>query len=78
MVRTFSKSHGLAGLRLGYFVAARRFTRVFNDVVQYPYPVNSLAVEAGMRALSKSKQMQGVADTVRAERRRHHRQPEAV
>ena len=70
VVRTFSKSHGLAGLRLGYFVATRSFARVFNDVVQYPYPVNSLAVEAGMRALSKSKQMHGVADTVRAERRR--------
>lgn len=69
VVRTFSKSHGLAGLRLGYFAASERFARAFS-VIQHPYPVNSLAVEAAVLALSRSEQMRDVARMVKEERRR--------
>lgn len=70
VVRTFSKSFGLAGLRLGYLVADRTITDVFNRVIQYPYPVNSIAIEAGILALQKSDQIQQWIETIKKERKR--------
>lgn len=70
VVRTFSKSFGLAGLRLGYFVANKAFTEVFNRVLQYPYPLNTHAIEAGILALDKAKQMQDACKTIKQERAR--------
>jgi len=37
VVQTLSKSFGLAGLRLGYFIANKKFTDAFNHVLQYPF-----------------------------------------
>lgn len=70
VVGTFSKSFGLAGLRAGYCVAREEFIDVFNRVIQHPYPVNSIAIEACIAALEKADQIQTAADTVRAERSR--------
>ena len=70
VVRTFSKSFGLAGLRLGYFVANKEFTDVFNRILQYPYPLNTIAIEAGILALEKVKQMQDACNTIKLERKR--------
>ncbi len=70
VVKTFSKAFGLAGLRLGYFVAPPDVAGVFNRVVQYPYPVSTVAIEAGIAALDRADQMRAAADTVRLERRR--------
>ena len=70
VVRTFSKSFGLAGLRLGYFAAGGRIAEAYNRAVGYPYPVSSLAVEAGIEALRRSGQVRAVADLVRRERAR--------
>ncbi|NIR70703.1 MAG: aminotransferase class I/II-fold pyridoxal phosphate-dependent enzyme, partial [Nitrosopumilaceae archaeon] len=36
VVDTFSKSFGMAGLRLGYFIANKEFTDTFNRILQYP------------------------------------------
>ena len=36
VVQTLSKSFGLAGLRLGYFIASKKFTETFMNVLQYP------------------------------------------
>ena len=70
VIRTFSKAYGLAGLRLGYFVASRKFTDVFSKVVQYPYPLNSFAIEMGILALQKSRQISGVFSLIKKERER--------
>ena len=70
VVRTFSKSFGLAGLRLGYFVAGGRIAEAFNRAVRYPYPVSSIAAEAGIEALRRSAEMRRAADLVRRERAR--------
>lgn len=70
VVRTFSKSFGLAGLRLGYFAAGGRLAEAYNRAVAYPYPVASLSVEAGIEALRQSAQARSVADLVRRERAR--------
>ena len=70
VVKTFSKAFGLAGLRIGYFVANKKIVEVFNQVLQYPYPLNTLAIEAGIASLDKIDQMRDAAQTIKAERKR--------
>jgi histidinol-phosphate aminotransferase len=50
LMRTFSKIHGLAGLRLGYGVAVPEFVAALEKIRQ-PFNINSLAQEAGLAAL---------------------------
>ena len=70
IVKTFSKAFGLAGLRLGYFVANKAITGAFNRVLQYPYPLNTLAIEAGIVSLDRADQINEVAKIIRTERKR--------
>jgi len=70
VVRTFSKEFGLAGLRLGYFVANKAITDVFTRIIQYPYPLNTIAIEAGILALQKSKIMSDAATLIKQERKK--------
>ena len=70
VVRTFSKAFGLAGLRLGYCVSSKNFADVFTRVIQYPYPINTLAIEAGILALQKINQIQETINLIKKERRR--------
>lgn len=70
VVRTFSKTFGLAGLRLGYVVASKKFIDVFTRVLQYPYPLNTLAIEAGILALQRTKQIEESIRTIKEERSR--------
>ncbi len=70
VVRTLSKSFGLAGMRLGYFVANKKITDVLSRVIQYPYPLNTLAIEAGILALEKSGTVLESIDTIKRERQR--------
>jgi histidinol-phosphate aminotransferase len=50
VLRTFSKCYGLAGLRLGYALAAPSF-RAAVDAVRQPFSVNALAQAAGAEAV---------------------------
>ncbi len=70
VLRTLSKSFGLAGLRIGYFVANAKIIDTFTRVMQYPYPLNTLAVEVGIMALQQSKYFVDVANLVKTERSR--------
>jgi histidinol-phosphate aminotransferase len=70
VVKTFSKEFGLAGLRLGYLVANKELVDVFTRVIQYPYPLNTIAIESGILALQKSKLMSQSANLVKKERKR--------
>ena len=70
VLRTLSKSFGLAGLRIGYLVANKRTVEAFSRVIQYPYPLNTVAIEVGIIALKKSSYFSGVADLVKKERSR--------
>jgi len=49
--RTFSKAYGLAGLRIGYGMAAPKVADIMNRVRQ-PFNVNSLAQVAAVAALA--------------------------
>ena len=70
VVQTLSKSFGLAGLRLGYFIASKKFTETFMNVLQYPYPVSTITIESGIYALEKSKLMTDTVSTIKIERKR--------
>ena len=70
VLRTLSKAFGLAGLRVGYFVANKKVVDVFTKVIQYPYPLNTIAVDAGILALQKSKHVSEIANLVKKERAR--------
>jgi histidinol-phosphate aminotransferase len=49
-LRTFSKSHGLAGMRVGYALCSARF-RAAVDAVRQPFSVNALAQAAAAEAI---------------------------
>lgn len=70
VVRTFSKSFGLAGLRLGYVLSNKKFIDVFSRVLQYPYPLNTLAIEVGFLALQKIRQISETIQIIKDERTR--------
>jgi histidinol-phosphate aminotransferase len=70
VVKTFSKTFGLAGLRLGYVLSNKKLIDVFSRVLQYPYPLNTLAIEAGILALQKIKQIQETVQIIKEERTR--------
>ena len=50
VLRTFSKAHGLAGLRLGYGIAAAP-VRMLLDTIKEPFNLNRLSVIAGPASL---------------------------
>ncbi len=70
VVQTLSKSFGLAGLRLGYFIANKKFTNVFMNVLQYPYPLTTITIESGILALDKSNIMKSAVANIKIERNR--------
>jgi histidinol-phosphate aminotransferase len=70
VVQTVSKSFGLAGLRLGYFMASKQFTDAFNKVLQYPYPLSTLTIESGILALEKPQEMKDAVQIIKQERTR--------
>jgi len=70
VVRTLSKSFGLAGLRLGYFAANTKFTETFMNILQYPYPLSTITIESGIAALQKIDLMYDAAELIKSERKR--------
>jgi histidinol-phosphate aminotransferase len=70
VLRTLSKSFGLAGLRVGYFVANKKIANLISKTIQYPYPLNTIAIETAILALQKSKKISEIANLVKKERSR--------
>jgi histidinol-phosphate aminotransferase len=66
-MRTFSKIYGLAGIRLGYAVAAPEIIALLN-VVKEPFAVNLLAQVAGVAALEDEEFLHRTIETNRTER----------
>lgn len=69
VVRTFSKAHGLAGLRVGYAVMPEPLADLLNRVRQ-PFNVNSIAQAAAIAALEDDDFVQRGLDHNREELRR--------
>ncbi len=66
LLRTFAKSHGLAGLRVGYGVSAEQGIRLMHQIRQ-PFNVNGLALEAALAALDDDEHVRRFQELVRSE-----------
>lgn len=71
ILRTFSKSHSLAGLRVGYALCSPEF-RAAVDAVRQPFSVNALAQAAAVEALANDDRVdrqieQAIVERVRVE-----------
>jgi histidinol-phosphate aminotransferase len=69
VLRTFSKAYGLAGLRVGYCVAAEHVTAALRKVY-VPFSVNSLAQTAALASLDVADEMLARCQDIAAERDR--------
>src|SRR5580658_1110108 len=68
LMRTFSKIHGLAGLRLGYGIAHPEFIAALEKIRQ-PFNINSLAQAAGLAALDDDEHVRKTRENNAAGRR---------
>jgi histidinol-phosphate aminotransferase len=67
LLRTFSKTHSLAGLRVGYALGSPAFKAAV-DAVRQPFSVNALAQAAAVEALEHGDVIQRQIETQIAER----------
>jgi len=65
VARTFSKTYGLAGLRIGYAVAAEDCIGLLNRVRQ-PFNVNAMALAAAVAALDDDEHVRRTREMVRS------------
>ena len=70
VVQTLSKSFGLAGLRLGYFIANKKFVESFMTVLQYPYPLSTLTIASAIFAFEKIELIHDAVEEIKKERKR--------
>jgi len=71
LLRTFSKIHGMAALRLGYAVAEPDIISAMHKA-RDPFNVNGLAQAAGVAALGRPEHVESSRELVRAGRRRFY------
>lgn len=69
VLRTFSKAHGLAGLRAGYLVASEGVAGAVRSVLP-PFPVSSVAVAAALASLAHPSLVSARVASTREERTR--------
>ncbi|UUW90758.1 histidinol-phosphate transaminase [Pimelobacter simplex] len=69
VLRTFSKAHGLAGLRAGYLVAAPAVAGAVRSVLP-PFPVSTVAVAAALASLAHPEVLEERVFDTRVERER--------
>jgi len=65
-----SKAFGLAGLRIGYALANPKLIRIFNNIIQYPYPISSLSIEIALGILKRKNEIINIIENVKMERER--------
>jgi histidinol-phosphate aminotransferase len=64
VLRTFSKSHGLAGVRLGYLLAPEAWADAYARI-NTPFAVNELALRAGLAALDDDDHVETTVESAR-------------
>jgi histidinol-phosphate aminotransferase len=67
-IRTFSKSYGLAGLRLGYIVASRDIAKAVK-ILRLPFQMNKFTLAAGVEALRMRDRLLRYVDDVKRARK---------
>lgn len=73
VLRTFSKAMGLAGLRVGYLLAAPELVREI-DKARLPYNLNFLSQQAALAALDEPEALRAGVERIVAERERLFRE----
>jgi histidinol-phosphate aminotransferase len=68
ILRTFSKTYALAGMRLGYAVSNNRIATILNEKYQTPYPVSQLVLMVGVKILGYTSLFQKSIDRIKEER----------
>ncbi|MGB8957066.1 MAG: aminotransferase class I/II-fold pyridoxal phosphate-dependent enzyme [Tumebacillaceae bacterium] len=71
-MRTFSKAHGMAGLRIGYAIAAKETIRAF-DKIRLHFGVNLIAQAGALASLRDPDFVKGVVREVAEGREDYHR-----
>ncbi len=71
IVRTFSKTYGLAGLRVGYGIAEKDMIEVLNKVRE-PFNVNAPAQAAAVAALDDQEYVEDIIAYVKKEKKRFY------
>jgi len=71
VLRTLSKSHGLAGLRVGYGLVPEGWADAYNRV-NTPFAVNTLACSAALAALTDDEHLERSVETARWAREYMH------
>lgn len=66
-INSFSKTYGLAAMRLGYFYTTEKIAKYIRQICK-PFIVNKLSLEAGIAALGDTEFIQATVDLVRKER----------
>lgn len=69
VVKTLSKAWSLAGVRLGYLLAAPELVKEM-EVIRVPYHLSAITQAAGAAALDRASLLQATVDSVAAERDR--------
>src|SRR5690606_35296078 len=64
ITQTFSKAHGLAGLRIGYLVSAKENIEVISKVLSPSYSVDCLAVAASLAAMEDKAYVDAYVDEI--------------
>jgi len=72
VLRSLTKMYGIAGLRLGYLVASPAIARRVIEM-KYPWSVNTIALEAGIAALSAGGFVEMSVEALSAEAERLYR-----
>ncbi len=70
VLRTFSKTFGMAGLRLGYLIANPVVAESLLEKAQLPYSSNTLALRLGLKVLERVEFVEKAIGKVREERSR--------
>jgi len=78
VLRTFSKTFGLAGLRLGYAVANPDFATTLSEKAQLPYPVSSFALRMGLKLLANVEVVKDAVKRLKRERGKLIRELNAI
>lgn len=66
--RTFSKTFGLAGLRVGYAVGNKRLIKVLEEKIQMPYPVSTIGLKAAVKMLERWDDVAKIIEAIRKQR----------
>ncbi|TXT54338.1 MAG: Histidinol-phosphate aminotransferase [Candidatus Thorarchaeota archaeon] len=70
ILRTFSKSYGIAGLRIGYALSNNTLISILQNRIQYPFPVSSFSIDVAVRLLENYSLIQSADTRMRTQRSR--------